>query len=299
MTPTPAITVPPYGPRSRDPWFYGWRYVTRTAPDGTTSSEQVPLTAADVLHPQEDDFIVTNEAHDRTCNYLKAVFRWRLRDRRGALVLKDHRIDWQAADLEPHGPDVTVLYDSPPWNVHRGTYRVRDAGATPALVVEVTSESTRNNDLDDKVTHYWRVGIPQYVIVDSQEEDTGWQVSFLVYRPGPDGPVRQVLPEPNRVWLPAVELWLAAEGDLVVCLLPDGTPVNDFPEVMAELLAVLAERDALEAERDALAVERDGVAAERDAERQRADTVAAERDDMLRRNQELEAELRRLRGDTP
>lgn len=293
MTPTDAAPPPAlHGPRAKDPWFYGWRFVTRTRPDGTTFSEQVPLTSQDVLHPQEGDFIVTNDAHDQTCDYLKGVFRWRLRDRPGALVLKDHRIDWQRAGLLPHGPDVTVFSDAPAWDRHRATYPVGDMGASPQLVIEVTSPSTRDKDLSEKVAHYARAGIPQYVIIDLREEDTGWQVDFLEYRPGPTVAVRQLLAEPNRVWLPAVELWLAAEGDEVVCLLSDGTPVSDFPEVMAELDQVRVERDALVAERAALAAERDALAAERDSERLRAD---AER----QRADALEAELRRLRGENP
>lgn len=305
MTPTP-VPVATHGPRAQDPWFYGWRFVTRTRPDGTTYDEQVPLTSEDVLHPQEGDFIVTNDAHDQICDYLKGVFRWRLRGRPGALVLKDHRIDWQRAGLLPHGPDVTVFADAPAWNRHRATYPVGDMGATPLLVIEVTSPSTRNKDLNEKVAHYARAGIPQYVIIDPQEDDTGWQVSFLDYRPGPTVAVRQLSAEPNRVWLPAVELWLAAEGDEIVCLLPDGTPVDDFPEVMAELQTVRAERDALEAERnsiaaerDAVAAERDVVAAERDAERRRADAEAAARADMEQKFKQMEAELRRLRGGNP
>jgi Uma2 family endonuclease len=302
MTPTePAAPTPAtHGPRAADPWFYGWRYVRRTRPDGTTYSEQVPLTSWDVLHPQEDDFIVANDAHDRIRLYLKAVFRWRLADRPGGwLVLGDHRVDWQTAGLIPHGPDVTVLSGSGPWDPHRGTYPVRDMGATPALVVEITSPSTREKDLDEKVTHYWRAGVPQYVIIDSREEDAGWQVVFLAYTPGPSGPVRAVLREPNRAWLPALDLWLAAEGDQVVCLLPDGTPVGDFTEAMRELQA--AERRA-EAERRRADAERRRADEERrlrEAERRRADAEQQRADAAERRTNELEAELRRLRGENP
>ena len=200
MTPQTAVEQPLYGPRSRDPWFYGWRCIRRDGPDGHVYTERVPLTAWDVLHPQEEDFIVTNEAHDRILNYLKAVFNSRLADKSGALVLSDHRVDWQTAGLIPHGPDVVVLFDSAPWDIHRGTFPVRDMGAQPVLVVEVTSPSTRDTDMDDKVREYTLAGIPQYVIVDFREEDTGWQIVFLAYKPSPEGPVRQILPEPNRDW---------------------------------------------------------------------------------------------------
>ncbi len=57
-----------------DPFRLGWRYVTRRGPDGKEICEQVPLTEWDVLHPQEDDFIVTNYAHTRDLYYLFGAF---------------------------------------------------------------------------------------------------------------------------------------------------------------------------------------------------------------------------------
>ncbi|HEX4610222.1 MAG TPA: Uma2 family endonuclease [Urbifossiella sp.] len=224
-------------PTATDPYFYGWRYVARTGPDGAVVRERVPLTAWDVLHPQEDDFIVHNDAHDNTCTYLKSVFRYRLRNRPGALVLSDHRIDWQAAGLVPHGPDVAVFLGANPWDPYRGTYPVRDEGAHPVLVVEVTSPSTRDKDFDEKVTEYYRAGVPLYVIVDLRppgDNEAPPEIRFLAYRPSPEGPVRVLPREPNRVWLPELDLWLAAEGDRVVCLEPDGSPVGDYEEVARE-----------------------------------------------------------------
>jgi hypothetical protein len=48
-TPTPAA----------DPYFHGWRMVPRWDEAGRQSWEQVPLTEWDVLHPEEEDFIVS------------------------------------------------------------------------------------------------------------------------------------------------------------------------------------------------------------------------------------------------
>jgi hypothetical protein len=44
-------------PGAPNPFRYGWRFVRRTAEDGTESLDQVPLTLEDVLHPQENDVI--------------------------------------------------------------------------------------------------------------------------------------------------------------------------------------------------------------------------------------------------
>jgi len=280
---TATQPLPSPGPTAKDPYFYGWRFVPMLQEDGTWKSKQVPLTKWDVLHPQEDDFIVQNDIHNDICLYLKNVFRWRLAGRPGALVLQDHRMDWQTAGLIPHGPDIVVLFDSPPWDRMKGTYPVRDQGAKPVLVVEVTSPSTRNNDIDEKVTEYFLAGIPLYAIVDVRSGEAGVEIRLLAYRPTPEGPVRVLSAEPNRVWLPELNLWLASEGDQAVCLEPSGTPVGDYCTV-----ARLAE----EAEARATAAEARASVAEN-----RATAADARADDVARRNAELEAEIRRLRGE--
>lgn len=260
------------GDPAADPYFYGWRYVARRRPDGTEYREQVPLSERDILFPQEDDFVVTNDAHDDALAYLKAAFRWRLAGRPGALVLSDHRIDFQVAGYEPLGPDVAVLADAGPLDRLNATYPLRDKGARPVLVVEVTSPSTRNTDLDAKVDAYYGVGVPLYVVADLRATAAGPDVRFLAYRAAADGPVRLASADRSRVWLPDLELWLTARGDQLVCLEPDQREVGDYQTVA---------RRAQEAE------------ARADAERRRADTAE-------RRIKDLEAELARLRdGNTP
>ena len=267
----PRVSKPP-----RDPWFYGWRYVAKVREDGTHYDEQVPLTEWDVLHPQEDDFIVHNSFHNDLCAYLKAVFLWRLDARENALVLQDDRVDWQTAGLIPHGPDVVVFLDAPPRDPFVGTYRVRDAGARPIFVIEVTSPSTRRKDLNEKVFHYNRAEIPLYVIVDAEEGENGAEIDLLAYTPSPDGPVRVILTDPTRIWLPEIDLWLAVKGEQVVCLEANGTAVGDYV-VVAE--AAEAEKARAEAEK-----------ARAEAEKARADAAES-------KIKVLESELRGLRGE--
>ena len=49
---------------SADPFFYGWRFVWQKDEAGTMHQVQQPLTAEDVLHPEEDDFIMPDMVHD-------------------------------------------------------------------------------------------------------------------------------------------------------------------------------------------------------------------------------------------
>src|SRR5947209_3057969 len=82
-----------------DPWCYGWRYINEAQADGTVVSRQVPLTAEDVLHPQEDDFIVTHSLHVLYIMLLLQAIRQQLANRPDYVCLCDHRIDWGVAGV--------------------------------------------------------------------------------------------------------------------------------------------------------------------------------------------------------
>ena len=56
-----------------DPFYYGWRYVQRPAPEGGYFIERVPLTYDDVIHPQEGDQVTHAPLHQRICKYLVNV----------------------------------------------------------------------------------------------------------------------------------------------------------------------------------------------------------------------------------
>ena len=81
-------------------------------------------------------------------------------------MISDHRVDWNIPGVRPLAPDVAVFF-----NVQRRddweTFNVKAEGAIPALVVEVTSRSTRKNDLGIKVDYYHRAKVPLYLIADA------------------------------------------------------------------------------------------------------------------------------------
>lgn len=254
-TPRSRIDTPP---PAGDPYFYGWRMVPRWHENGGQTWEKVPLTEWDVLHPEEDDFIVTPAAHDRDIHYVKDAFEEQFAGRAGMRVLCDHRVDWEIPGLGAHGPDVVVFGNlNGPWNEKRATFAVKEMGAKPLVVVEVTSPSTRYIDMDDKVVDYYRAGVPLYVICDRRDAADGrGYINMFGYRATPEGYVR-VPQDPNGVWVEAVRLWIRGDGDRVVCVDEQGKRIPDLRE-------------------------------QRDAEKQRADTA----EQKLR---ELEAELKRLR----
>jgi colicin import membrane protein len=231
-----------------DPFAYGWRYVPREQPYGSTQLVQVPLTLEDVLHPQEEDFRVHTDSHNENCRYLKTVLKARLAGTPGAVVLSDCRVAWDAEGKYGHGPDITVIFDV--WDTDRdwGTFNVVHEKTRPALIIEVTSPTTRSTDLVNKAREYAAERVPQYVVADIEETADGRTLRFLNH----ELPRRKreyktgTLDERGRVWLPAVKLWLAAEGVRVFCYDEAGKRLGDYVELAAELQATKKARTKAE-----------------------------------------------------
>jgi Uma2 family endonuclease len=303
-----------------DPFFYGWRYVTRQTPQGEVVIEQVPLTEEDILHPQEGDFIVHNAAHDRDVRYLQAVIEDRIADQPEKLLLCDHRVLWDAPELGAYGPDL-ILFDQvhQPWNPHRGTLPVWAIGAQPVLAIEVTSPSTRDTDLTKKVDHYYRAGIPWYIIVDHMGDEDHPSLRLLAYRATPEGYVPVPL-QPQGLWVEPLRLWLQVEGDRVWCADEQGQRIPDLREqrdqerqraqqaleqaeaerrhaleehrkaIQAQQRAEEEHRKAIQAQQRAEEEHRKAIQAQQQAEEERQTRLALE--EKLR---QLESELQRLR----
>jgi Uma2 family endonuclease len=290
-----------------DPFRYGWRYVWQKDARGMPVQVQVPLTLADVLHPQEEDRIVQNDLHDRDCVYLREVLREASARLPASIVFHDMRIDWGVEGVSPLGPDV-IVFQGPqrPWVPGQGTFHVADLGARPVLVVEVTSPTTRDLDLDEKVLLYFRAGVPFYAIVDYRTDTDPPSIGILGYQATANGYVQAPLSAEGRLWLPEVRLWLAAEDGRAVCYDEQGNRVPDYAEIKKTAKEALdrAEEAHLLTE-EAVQARKDAEAKAADQERLRKDAEAKARDaesraaDLARSLQDLQAELQRLRGAAP
>jgi colicin import membrane protein len=281
--------TPPPSPLERpaDPpeFPYGWRFVTGTRPDGSTDWEQVPLTLEDVLHPQEGDVIPRRSRHEIECGYLAAVLRSRGLDPSVVRVTADLLIDWGVPSLRNHSPDVAVfagLREEPDLNA--GTFHLADSRGRRLLVVEIVSPDTRVNDAVIKVEHYYRAGVPHYVLVDQERE--GGPRQLVGYRPPGVGQYeREVLDAEGRLALPEVGLLLGLrEGQLICLNQATGKEYLDPASAYREVQRRAAMRTGLEAkEQVRLEVEQ-----ARQAE-ERAHQAAA-------RVQELEELIRKMQG---
>jgi Uma2 family endonuclease len=266
LAPTPTPPSP-----QADPFRYGWRYQRRTRPDGSEELCEVPLTLEDVLHPQEDDVIPQRPYHERDRRYLSNTLRTRLPRLRGGLVLADCLVDWGVPGQRNTSPDISVFADldqQPPSSI--GTFRLAPSGGHCLLVIELVSPDTRTNDVDRKPDEYHQAGVPLYVIVDQKGEEGPRQL--LAYRHTPEGYVLEELDEYGRVLLEPLGLRLGLKDNRVVCFdAQTGDELGDYTQ----------EHEARQA-------------AEQDRQREAQARQAAEQ-----RLREVEAELRRLRGEAP
>ncbi|GAA1432416.1 hypothetical protein GCM10009601_53300 [Streptomyces thermospinosisporus] len=92
-----------------------------------------------------------------------------------------------------YGPDIHVA--------HRRASRITSThldGEALSLVAGLTSSSTRDDDLTDKVEVYGRAGVPVYLLLDMQEEQTTvfWAPSAKGYEAHDTRPFGEKLPMP-------------------------------------------------------------------------------------------------------
>jgi len=287
----PTVTTPA-PPPADDPFRYGWRYVRRPTPDDPDHLEPVPLTLEDVLHPEVGDFIVHSDRHETDRMYLTAVLRARLEAHGRAIVLSDVRVAWDVPDLRPHGPDVMVipgLRERRDWS----TFDVAEEGVRPALIIEITSPETRENDVVRKVAHYARAGVAQYVIVDNLGRRGERQLRLLDYRLV--GDTYRLQPPDARGWvyLEVAGLWLGVEGDHVVCYTDDGTAFGDYATVVqqaAEAEARARQEAAARAEAEEQARREAEARAEAEEQARREAAARAEAEEQARREAAARAE---------
>jgi colicin import membrane protein len=241
------VTPPP----ANDPWYYGYRDVTRTMPDGTTKHERIPLTLEDTLHPQEGDCIMESDVHDLMLTYLATVFRWRTADDPSVLILSDTGIYWDDPRLSytHHSPDISAIFGIKNRKAYYPSFSVGEEGVRPRLIIELVSPNNRKNDVETKVQQYHECEVSMYVIADRKGYDDPWTLIGYRWEPDEYMPIRTRAD--GRIWLDAVGLWLGVDGLRVVCYDRDGKEIGDYTSIAKQLdstqLAVETEKQAREA----------------------------------------------------
>lgn len=264
--------------------FYGWRYLKVVLPDGTEDLEQVPLTLEDVLHPQEGDHIPQNFVHQIDERYLSNICTaWESKLDHG-LVLTDCIVDWGIAGLGNLCPDISAfekLKKRPPESF--GIFYVRTCGGCCVLAVEIVSPDTRRNDVKLKLVEYHRARVKLYVIIDQKKENGRRELRAYRYKTA--GYEKIELDRSGRILVKHLGIRIGLKDNRVVCFDAEtDQELGDYAQV--EQAYAHSEQARTEAERQAT---------EQAEAREAAEFGRRVAEDRVR---ELEAELRRIRGES-
>jgi Uma2 family endonuclease len=184
-------------------------------PNGETEYVRTPMPKEALLHPQDEDYPVESDPHDIDRTYLRTTIGARLP--RGWIILSSCRVDWGVPGIEPHGPDISVLKGLRGRRKNWKTFYVAREKAKPVAAIEITSSSTRVNDLKTKVDEYYRAGVPLYAIVDARERSKVRELQIVGYQSGKSRYEKMDLDARGRLLLEPLGIWLGAEGGQVSC----------------------------------------------------------------------------------
>ncbi|MFL6236651.1 MAG: Uma2 family endonuclease [Thermoanaerobaculia bacterium] len=259
-----------------DPFRYGWRPRYVRLPDGEVIVEEIPLTAEDLLDPQDGDVVGQSEYHFFLLILLADLLRRYYTDQKDVFVAGDLKMLWRIPGLKNPAPDIAVIPGVRDRTADRKSFDVVAEGTRPCLVIELvssTDEKTRSNDYDKKVEIYERARIPEYFILDPPTSYTQGRFLISGFRLGPDGRYRPIAPDSQgRI--------LSETTGLLFAPPIDGCAVQVFEAATGTpLLSSVEESEARKA-------------AERRAEAERRRAEAASQ-----RAEAAEAELARLRAE--
>ena len=228
----------------------------------------------DIYYPEEDGKVSESAKHYEQAHDLRDALRRFFSGHADIFIGVNIFLYYRQGDpRKVISPDLLVARGVPLRPIEeRGSYRLWEEGVVPQVVVELTSGSTRQEDMVRKPRQYAALGVHEYFMFDPMDEFL--KPRLQGYRLNADGHYDR-LPGDE---LESLELglrlvvrdgWLRLLNPRTNTLLPTDVEVD----------AALAESEAALAESEAALAARDAALVERDAE-----------------NARLRAELERLRG---
>src|SRR5690242_3499679 len=140
VTPKPSLSEP----ADAEQYRYGWRFASRTLPDGTEELVEVPLTVEDLLHPKERDRIAENTLHNRERDYLYDVLDARAMNRPMIRIFSDCIINWGVPGLGNHAPNISAFTNVRDRERTWGTFPVAEQKTRALFVIEIVSPDDRD-----------------------------------------------------------------------------------------------------------------------------------------------------------
>lgn len=189
-------------------------------PDGRLELVEIPLTPEDFLDPKLEDKMVQGRPHSLARHYLIGLLYNHFRSDPDIMVLEDMK-HLLGLGLPGPAPDISVIRGARHNDPDLESYDMRSQGVPPCLVIEVVSPKDsriRRTDEVDKVALYEKIGVREYLLVDTPRRATAHRFRLRGHRLGPDGRYRPI--EPNgegRLLSEATDLWfgVSPNGDRI------------------------------------------------------------------------------------
>ncbi len=163
--PRPAPVADPSS--GDDPFRLGWRIRRGDTPDPREVDGRIPLSAEDLLYPQEGDVVPEGFPHFSVLLTVGEALRRFIRDERsGLLVTCD--VTLVLGDGKNSGPDVAVIRGEIDTSTVPRSINLRRVGGELIFVLEVVSTSEKeieNKDLVGNVKRYAEEGVSEYFTV--------------------------------------------------------------------------------------------------------------------------------------
>ncbi len=265
-------------PGTRDPFRLGFRERRVTTPGGRRVFAQIPLTAEDLVYPQEGDHVTQGMPHFSFLHPQADAMRRYLEKRPGIVVTSDVTLVLRH-DGKNCGPDVAVIEGDFDPDAIPGAIHLREVGGRLAFALEAVSTSEReieDKDLKKNLVRYAREGVEEYFTLYPV---LGRRVRGLVGRRFVRGAWVEIpLDAERRVYSQKLDLFFqidAASEELVVIDARTG-----------ERLLISDEEEARADEAEARADEAEARAEQEAAARRQAEARAEQAERGLRRNVE-------------
>ncbi|MEM7530666.1 MAG: Uma2 family endonuclease [Chloroflexota bacterium] len=164
-----------------DPFYYGWRNIIETLPDGTETYYQIPLTQADFLDPQLGDEFVQSAKHNALVLTLYAKYDTHYRYEDTVGIYSDVKMLWRIPKLKEPSPDLAIVPNIKDKLKQRSSFDTVAEKTKPIMVIEVVSPNYPGDDTD-KVKIYQQAGVQEYFIIDPNFERDEKEMTITGYR---------------------------------------------------------------------------------------------------------------------
>lgn len=206
----------------------GFRIEEITNPDGTDDYRYVLLTEAEFLHPKEGYHLPNSTFHEDATSDILDLLSRRYASDPSVGIFGDLLIKWNIPNFGDHCPDAFVAFGIQDKDANRTEFLVAAEGVHPTLIIEVVSPRYRSADRVEKVRHYARAGVQEYIILDRRKQRGDYIDEVIGYRLDDEGQYLPLIPdEEGRVSCQTAGLWIGLQDGKVVMV--DATTGERLP----------------------------------------------------------------------